>query len=74
MGMEEETRRFFILIANSIALIVLWMLANVLFGIYWGYGFFEGSPSWKNILYYILSLILLAFVIRHLVRKWKGFE
>ncbi|MFT3979440.1 MAG: hypothetical protein QM687_03150 [Ferruginibacter sp.] len=72
--MEDETRAFFVLIANSIALVLLWMLANILFGIYWGYAFFEGSPSWKNILYYLLSLIAFAFVIRRLLHKWKDYK
>lgn len=73
MGMEEETSRFFALIANSIALVLVWMIANILVGIYWGYAFFENAPSWKNILYYIISLILFLFIARHIIRKWKQY-
>lgn len=73
MGMEEETSKFFALIANSIALILIWMIANILVGIYWNYAFFEGSPSWKNIVYYIVSVVVLFFVGRHIIRRWKKY-
>lgn len=73
MGMEEETSRFFALIANSIALLLVWMIANILVGIYWNYAFFEGSPGWKNIVYYIISLVLFVFIARHIIGKWKKY-
>ena len=73
MGMEDDTRAFFVLIANSIALVLVWMIANILVGIYWGYAFFDGSPGWKNIMYYIVSAILFIFIARHIIRKWKKY-
>lgn len=69
--MEDETRAFLILIVNSIAYILLWMMVNVFVGIYFGLAFFEGSPSWKNILYYIIAFGTLFFIIRLLKRKWR---
>lgn len=74
MGVEPETRAFFVLIANSMALVLLWMVLNVLFGIYLEYAFFEGRPGWKNILYYIISLVVFVFLLRHLAKKWKNFS
>ncbi|MFZ1529408.1 MAG: hypothetical protein WAT19_11680 [Ferruginibacter sp.] len=71
MGVEQETRDFFIKIVNSIAIVLLWMIANVFFGIYMGFGFFEGSPSLKNIIYYLIFLITLYLLLRYLVKKWK---
>ncbi len=71
MGMEDETRDFLVLVLNSIALMLLWMIANVFAGIYLGYAFFEGSPSWKNIVYYIISIVTFILVIRRLRRKWN---
>jgi len=71
MGMEDDTRAFLVLIVNTIALVLLWMIANVLVGIYMGYAFFEGSPSWKNILYYIITLISFIFLVRRIWRKWE---
>jgi ABC-type glycerol-3-phosphate transport system permease component len=72
MGMEDDTRAFLVLIVNTIAIVLLWMIANVLFGIYWGYGFYEDKLSWKNIIYYILAAGTFIFMIRHIRRKWKG--
>ena len=71
MGMEDETRDFLVLVLNSIALMLLWMIANVFAGIYLGYAFFEGSPGWKNIVYYIISIFTFLLVIRRLRRKWN---
>lgn len=71
--MEDETRAFFVLIANSIALLLVWMIANILVGIYWNYAFFEGFPGWKNILFYIISFALFFFIARHIIRKWKKY-
>ena len=70
MGMEDDTRAFLVLIINTIALILIWMIANVLVGIYMGYAFFEGSPGWKNILYYICTVITLILIVRRLRRQW----
>lgn len=72
--MENETRAFLILIVNSIAWVMLWMLLNVIFGIYLEYGFFEGSPTWKNMLYYLLAIASLFGLIRLLVKKWKAID
>jgi len=69
--MEDETRAFLILIVNSIAYVLLWMMANVFVGIYFGLAFFEGSPSWKNILYYVITFGTLFLICRMLKRKWK---
>lgn len=71
MSMENETRDFLVLIANTISIVLLWMMINVFIGIYFEYGFFEGSPSWKNISYYFFFILSLIFLIRHLKKKWN---
>jgi hypothetical protein len=71
MGMEDEARDFLIRIVHTLSMVLLWMLANLLFGIYLGYGFFEGSPSWTHITYYILSLSSFVLLLRHLRKRWK---
>lgn len=68
--MEDDTRAFLVLIINTIALILIWMIANVLVGIYMGYAFFEGSPGWKNILYYIGTVVTFILIVRRLRRQW----
>ncbi|HMK05340.1 MAG TPA: hypothetical protein VK489_14155 [Ferruginibacter sp.] len=69
--MEEDTRAFLIRIMQTISLVLLWMLVNVFMGIYKDLAFFEGSPGWKNYLYYAFFLISMVVLIIHLWRKWK---
>lgn len=71
--MEDDTRFFLVLIVNTIAIVLMWMMASVFFGIYLGYGFFESRPDWKNIIFYIIFLTTLFFLLRHLKRKWKRY-
>jgi formate hydrogenlyase subunit 4 len=71
MGMEDETRLFLIKIANTISIILLWMLLNVFFGIYKELAFFENSPGWQNWLYYTLAVATLVWLILHIKRKWN---
>ena len=71
MGMENDTRQFLILIVNTISIVLLWMILNVLVGIYFGLGFFDDYPDWKNYLYYVFALTSLFFMVRYLRKKWK---
>lgn len=71
MGMEDDTRGFLILIVNTIATVLIWMIANVLVGIYFNLAFFEDKPDWKNLVYYFGFLVSLFLLIRYLRRKWK---
>jgi len=71
MGMEEDTTKFLLLIVNTIALVLLWMIVHVLLGIYFEFGFFDKSPGWKNILYYLFFIVSLLIIIRYLKKKWK---
>jgi hypothetical protein len=69
--MEDETRAFLVLIMNTISWVLLWMMLNVLIGIYFELGFFETVPTWKNILYYSFLLLSAIFLIKYLKSKWK---
>ena len=40
MSMEDETREFLVRILNTVAIVLVWMMANVFIGIYKGYAFF----------------------------------
>jgi len=71
MGMEDDTRKFLLLIVNSISLVFLWMLLNVIAGIYYELAFFDTAPSWYNYLYYALFLLSLFLLIKYLRRKWN---
>lgn len=69
--MEDDTRNFLVLILNTIAIVFIWMMLNVLAGIYFGLAFFEDVPGWKNYIYYTVFILSLFFMIKYLRRKWK---
>lgn len=71
MGMENETKNFLVRIAQSISLVLLWMLLNVTFGIYFKFGLFEEHPTMKNYIYYFLGIVSFIFLLRYLKGKWK---
>lgn len=72
--MEPDVKAFLLLIVQTISMGMLWMLINMTAGIYFNLGFFEGSPSLWNILYYIFFLVSLALLILYLRKKWKGWK
>ncbi len=69
--MEDETREFLVRIANTVAIVLLWMMVNVFIGIFKGYAFFDDKPGWANYLYYTFLLLSFIFLLIHLKRKWK---
>lgn len=73
MSMENETRDFLVLIVNTISKVLLWMMINTFIGIYFGFAFFEGTPSWQNIVFYIWFISSLTFLVLHLKKKWNLF-
>ncbi len=70
--MEDETQKFLVLIINTIALILIWMILHVFVGIYLGYAFFTENVTWKNLIYYIFLLATLFFVARRILKKWHA--
>jgi hypothetical protein len=68
--MEEDTKNFLVLIANTISMVLLWMMLHVWLGIYFGWGFFEEMPDWKNGIYYVFFIVSFILLIKHLKKKW----
>jgi len=74
MGMEGDTRKFLITIVNTIAMVLIWMIIQVLVGIYFDLAFFTGKPGLYNIGYYIFFIASLALLIIYIRKKWRGFS
>ena len=72
--MEPDIKAFLIKIVQSISMGLLWLLINMTFGIYYGFAFFEGSPTLGNYLFYTWFLTSMAALFVYLKRKWKGWE
>ena len=72
--MEPEVRQFLIKIVQSLSMGLLWLLVNMTIGIYYGFAFFEGSPTIGNYVYYAACSVSLVLLILYLKKKWKGWE
>ncbi len=72
--MEEDVKEFLIKIVQSISMGLVWLLANMSIGIYFGFAFFEGRPSIGNYIYYTVFILSLLALINYLRKKWKGWE
>jgi hypothetical protein len=70
MKYEDNPRGFLLLIVQTISGVLIWMIANVLAGIYFGLGFFEKLPRWPNYVYYVIMLVSFYFLVKYLRRKW----
>ncbi len=70
MGMEENARNFLILIVQTVSSIILWLLVNILFGIYLKYGLFENAPSVINILYYLFFIVGSYILFKFFKKRW----
>lgn len=69
--MDNDTRAFLIRIANTIGVTLLWMMINLLFGIYFNWAFFDGMPKAGNWIFYIWFFLSLMLLIIFLRRQWK---
>ncbi|MFC4263201.1 hypothetical protein ACFOWM_09955 [Ferruginibacter yonginensis] len=69
--MEDNTKLFLVTIMQTVSLLILWLLLNILFGLYLKYGLFENQPSATNIIYYIIFITGSIFLIRYIKSKWK---
>jgi hypothetical protein len=71
-GMEPEAQDFLKRIVQTVSVGMLFLLLHMTFGLYLNWGFFEGSPTIGNIIYYIVLLASLAGLIYFYYRLWKG--
>ncbi len=69
--MEPDAREFLAKLVRSISIVVLWMMINMTFGIFFDFAFIHSSISLGNILYYIFFLASLSGLIWYLLKMWK---
>jgi len=69
--MEDETRWFFIVIVQTVSSLVLWMLINILCGLYFGLALFNERPTLKNYIYYVIAIASFIWLVKFFVKKWK---
>ncbi|MET0300915.1 MAG: hypothetical protein ABW036_14180 [Flavitalea sp.] len=69
--MEEDARKFLIRIVRSITAALLFLLSNMTFGIFFGWLFFEGSPTIGNFIFYAWLLLTLILLLWYLKKIWS---
>jgi hypothetical protein len=72
--MEPDIKAFLIMVLQSVATTLLWMLINMTLGIYFNLAFPEGKITVWNILFYVFFLSTLVLLLRYLRNRWKGFQ
>lgn len=72
--MEPDIRAFLVMVLQSVATTLLWMLINMTLGIYFNLAFPEEKLTVWNILFYVFFLGTLAWLLRYLKHRWKGYR
>lgn len=70
-GWDPEVKKFFVKIINTISIGLFWLLSAATAGIYFKMGYRTDKP-WIMLIYYVLLLVTLYYLIRHLYRLWKN--
>jgi hypothetical protein len=70
--MEDDIRAFFIRIVQGVSMMMLWMLVNMTFGIYFGFAFLDKGVSIGNYIYYACMIISFFFVFKYIRKRWIG--
>ncbi|PWU02156.1 MAG: hypothetical protein C5B52_05920 [Bacteroidetes bacterium] len=70
-SMEPEVKRFLVKILKGISVLVLWLIFNVLIGLYLQWAFIYDHINLFNIIFYSWILISLPAVIYYLYKLWN---
>ena len=71
MGIENDARNFLVLIVQMVSSIILWLMMNILFGLYLKYGLFDNAPTVTNILYYAIFIAGSFLLFKYFKKRWK---
>jgi uncharacterized membrane protein len=70
-GWDPDVKKYFIKILNSISFGLLWLMACVTAGIYYGFAYTDGKPVIYTILFYTGMALSLFFLLRYYYRAWR---
>ena len=69
--MEPEAREFLIKIVKSLSIALLWMMTNMILGVFFDLGFVHSSITVFNIVFYVFFLSTLVALVWYLLKLWK---
>jgi hypothetical protein len=70
-GWDPEVKKFFQKIISSFSFGLLWMMAAVTAGLYFGLAYRRDIPFIGVILFYVLAVLTLILLLRYYYRLWK---
>lgn len=70
-GWDPDVKKYFIKILNSISFGLLWLMACVTAGIYYGLAYADGKPLIYIILFYAGMALSLFLLLRYYYRAWR---
>lgn len=72
MKWEDDIRGFFVMMVQTLAMLILFILVNITLGLFFKLAFFEESIGIKNILFYLFFIVSLIYVARYIYKKWNA--
>ena len=71
VGMDPQTKRYFLKIVYSFTWGVMWLMFVTFFGLYFGLAYVYDGFTLPNIIFYTLVAITFFFLLRYYYRCWK---
>jgi hypothetical protein len=69
--MEEDIRKYLLLIVNTISKALIWMMVAVVWGLKYKWAFIQNDIAiWKNSIFYLALIISFIFLLRHILAGW----
>jgi hypothetical protein len=69
-GWDPEVKKYFKKVINSLCIGLLWMMAMVTLGLYFGWASGEKSTIYV-ILFYVILGVTLGLLLRYYYKTWK---
>lgn len=70
-GWDPEVKKYFRKIMNSFALGLLWMLASMTAGLYFGLALVDNGVQWYNLVFYIFFIGSFVGLLWYYYKRWK---
>lgn len=70
-GWDPEIKRYFLRIAKSVSLVLMWLMACIAAGLYYELAYTgSGTPLVYVIIYYVFAVASGLLLLRYLLKLW----
>ncbi len=70
--MEEDAREFLVRVLNTISMASVWLIVNMVAGIYFELGIIHEKWTLLNVLFYLWFPASIVLLLWYFKKKWKG--